>query len=651
MLESIRSHRRWLMFFLMLIVFPSFVVTGIYGWNQFTSASDAVARVGEVDISAQQLEAAHRQRVETLRARFGDNLDPRLFDSPAARAASLQELLAQQALRREVAASHVNVSDARVRDVIAAIPAFQKDGKFSYDQAKVLLAAQGMNEQMFEARIRDDLTRQTLLSAIAESAIVPTTVSTRVGELLEETRTVREMRFQPSDFLAQAKVGDDDVKAFYENNRSLFETPEAVKAQYVVLTLDAVAKTIAAPDAELRSYYEQNKASLGGAEKRRASHILFTVGEGGSAKDKEGARKLAAEVLAQARAKPESFAELARKYSKDPGSASSGGELGFDMTRSAGTGNKPFDDTVFSLAQGQISDVVESEAGFHVIKVTKVEPASIPSFDAVKDQIAASYRRQQAQKKFAELAEQFTNLTYEQSDSLKPVADKLDLSIQTAEAVTRNGLPADAAAAKLFSPAVVQALFSDDALQKKRNIAAVEAAPNTLISARVVEHQPAKLRPLEEVSASIRDRLRRQEASKLAREAAQKAAAEQAFKPAETKFGPPKTVSRGNPADLPPAAVKAVMQVPKDKLPNVIATEAANGAHAAVWIVEAKLPEAANAEQRRQIREGLGAQAGMADDVAYLEALKKKHRAEILSTELAQAAAQRNAAVEAKAAQ
>ena len=154
MFESVRSHRRWLMFFLVVLVFPSFVITGVYSWNRFVSADNSIATIGGEKISAQQFEAAHRERVEQLRQALGANFDPKIADSPAARAAILDSLLAERALAQEAARDGVMISEARLREVIAAVPAFQQDGKFSYDRYKTLLAAQGMNEFVFEQRVR-----------------------------------------------------------------------------------------------------------------------------------------------------------------------------------------------------------------------------------------------------------------------------------------------------------------------------------------------------------------------------------------------------------------------------------------------------------------------------------------------------------------
>jgi peptidyl-prolyl cis-trans isomerase D len=630
MFDTVRTHRRFLMIFLTLLVFPSFVATGIYGYNRFVSAEQAVAKIGGEVISPQQFEAAHRERLDQVRQSLGDSFDPAVFDTPAAREASLNSLLGDRALRKEAADSHVMISENRLRQVIGSIPAFQEDGKFSYERYKTLLAAQGMNEPLFEQRVREDLARQTLLDGVARSAIVPAEVSDRLAALLQETRTVRERRFRPEDFAARVTVGDDAIKAYYESNRARFETKESIDVQVLALTLDDVARQISVPPAELQSYYEQNKSSFTEPEQRRASHILLTIGEGGSAKDKEGARKLAQDLQARIKARPDDFAKLAQEYSKDPGSAAKGGDLGFF---GRGMMVKPFEEAAFGLKPGEVSDIVQTEFGLHLIRVTEVKGGTIAPFEQVRGKIESTFRQQQAQKKFAESAEQFSNIVYEQSDSLQPAADKLGLKIVTVANVTRDGVPRGAPGAALLPAAAVQALFADDSLNKKRNIAAVEAGGGSLVSARVVEHRPARLRPIEEVSAQIREQLVREQAGRLAREAAAGAAESLRKAPAETGFAPPRTVSRGQAEGMTPDALKEVMRVPADKLPAFVVADSAGGVQSVFWILDAKRPEKNDPQALSQLRRAVEQQLAAADDQAYVAELKRKFKAQVVDAQ------------------
>ena len=631
MFDSIRSHRRWLMLFLMLLVFPSFVFFGVQGYNRFMQGDQAVARVGGQPITPQEFDAAQRQRLDRMREMLGPNFDPKLFDTPQARASVLDSLLAEKALAQETAKANVSVSVDRMRSVINAIPEFQKDGKFSYERYKTLLAAQGQDEHLFEQRVRTNLVQQTLVRALADSSFVPRTLGDNIQRLADEEREIRELRLRAEDFVTQVKTSETAINDYYTAHRAEFETPESVRAEYIVLTLDSVAAQITVPEGDLRTYYDQNKARFGREEQRRASHILFTFGDNGTAKDKEGARKIAQDVLTKVRANPADFAKLAKQYSKDPGSAANGGDLGlFGRNMMV----KPFEEAAFSLKDGEISNLVESDFGFHVIRVTEIKPAQTKPFEEARAEIETEYRRQQAQKKFAEAAEIFTNTVYEQADSLKPVAEKLKLHVQVAENVTRQGIPARPGTPPVFIPRLTEALFAPDAIKNLRNTEAIETGPSTLAAARVVEYRPAALRPLEQVREQIRVRVERTEAARLAKEAGAKKLSELATAANDAGFSKARTISRSRPEGLPEDAVKAIMRAPSDKLPTYVGSDLAGGAYGVFQVLSVKMPAQPDAARKEQLARSLQQTIGGGDDAAYIEALKTKYKAEVLRADM-----------------
>ena len=636
MFDSIRSHRRWLMFFLLVLVFPAFVIVGVFDWASMRGGDSAVASVAGEPVTQQELDTAHREQLNRLRSMFGENFDARMFDTPQARAATLENLLAERSLQREAMREHVFVSEERLREVIAREEVFQQDGKFSYERYRQLLAAEGMTELGFEQRVRSDLARQKLLQAVAASAVVPTAVAEQVRRLAEEQRQVRELRFNPADFRAKVSVNDEAIKAFYDANSRDFQTPESVKAEYVVLTLDDVTNQVApVTEADARAYYEQNQARFGQAEQRRASHILLTAGDGGSAPDKAGARKRAEALLAQVRANPAQFDRLARENSKDPGSAANGGDLGWfgrDMMV------KPFEETAFKLAEGAISDIVETDFGFHIIRVTGIKGAQAKPFEEVRAQIETDLKRQAAGKKFAEVAEQFSNGVYEQADSLKPIADKLKLTVQTIETLTRAGVPARPNTPQIFTPRVVEALFGAESLEKKRNTEAIEVASNTLVSARVIEHRQAAVRPLAEVRDQIKQRVEQREAARLAREAGEQKLAELQKTPADAGFAAPRAISRTRTEGLPAAAVNAVMRPAADKLPAFVGAELDGGVYGVFQVLNATVPDKPDPQQVEARNRALAQAYGASDDAAYVAAIRAKHKAEVLSKDLKAAA-------------
>ena len=536
MFDSIRSHRRWLMFFMLVLIFPSFVFFGIQGYNSFISGEGALAKVDGVPITQQEFDFAQRDRVERLRQQFGPDFDPKVLDTQEGRAAILDGLIIDRALTREVEKANLIVTNDQLRRVLANVPAFQEDNKFSLERYRAYVTAQGLSEQQFEERVRADLRKQMLVQAVLDSAIVPAQVAERIDRVLLEQREVRILTVRAEQYVSKVSVSDAQVGAFYDTHKSDFETPESVKVEYLVLSADSLAGQSTVSDADIMAFYEQNKGRYGVEEQRRASHILIAA-EGG---DKAEARKKAEGVLAALKANPNDFAKIAKEQSKDPGSAAQGGDLGFF---GKGMMVKPFEDAAFKLKVGETSDIVETDFGFHIIRLTEVKPAQARPLAEVRGEIEKDLRTQQAQKRYAEAAEQFTNLVYEQSDSLQTAADKLGLKVITQDNVTRNVPPSAPNQPQFLNQRVVEALFAEDALKNRRNTQAIEVAPNTLVAARVVDYRPAAVRPLEEVKAAIRQRLERDEAAKLARAAGEEKLAELRKQPNETGFSPAIAVS------------------------------------------------------------------------------------------------------------
>jgi len=635
MFESVRTHRRWMMLFMLVLIFPSFVFFGIQGYDSFIGSDKTLAKVDGSPITQQEFDQAQRDRIERLRQTFGSDFDPKLLETQEARASILDGIVMNRALANEANKANIIVTTDRLREVLATVPAFQEDGKFSYEKYKAYIASQGLTEPIFEQRVREDLRKQALLQAVVESAIVPKTVADRLDTMLREQREVRELRFTAEQFLPKVKVTDEQVAAFYEKNRSLFETPESARVEFLVLSPETLSGAGAVPEAEARAYYEQNKARYGAEEQRRASHILITP-EGG---DKAAAKKKAEQLLGQVKSKPGDFEKLARENSRDPGSAAQGGDLGFF---GKGMMVKPFEEAVFRMKPGEISDVVESDFGFHIIKLTEVKPAEVKPFEQVKGDIERDLKAQQAQKQFAKAADQFTNLVYEQADSLQPAADALKLKVQQADSLTRRGL------APHINARVVDALFSEESLKSKRNTQAIEVATNTLVSARIVDHKPAAVRPLDEVKAQVRQLVERREAVRLAKEAGEARLAELRKQPSDVGFAPARTIARSNPQGLPPSALNAIMGAPADKLPAFIGTEVDNAGFLIAQIVSTKIGEAGTAEQRAGRDRVLAQQAAAADEITYAEGLKSRHNVKILNAEFQKPTA--NPVTDAKAA-
>jgi peptidyl-prolyl cis-trans isomerase D len=388
----------------------------------------------------------------------------------------------------------------------------------------------------------------------------------------------------------------------------------------VTLTPDALGAHIPIDAAEVKKQYDDNARLYGKAEERQAAHILIAVKPDASEEQKANAKKKAVEIAAQAKKNPAQFGELAKKVSEDPGSAAQGGDLGF-FARD-GSMVKPFEDAVFSMKAGEIADPVQSDFGWHVIKLIAIHPAKQQSFDEVKAQIEQDLKRQKAARKFAEAAEQLQNLVYEQADSLQPVAKALNLTVQSTPSLSRAQVQALAQNNQKF----VQAVFSPDSLQAKRNTEAMEIAPSTLMAARVVEYKPASLRPFDEVKAEIRRQLERKAAGELAQAAGKaKLALLQQGKEAGLTFGKPATLTRNQPQPgYPPAALPMIFQADATKLPAYAGSVNERGGYSVYRIQRVIAPAAPDAARLTALSNRVGEQMGRELAAAYVASLKAK---------------------------
>jgi peptidyl-prolyl cis-trans isomerase D len=626
MFEFIRKHQRFMQLLLLLLILPSFVLVGVSSYQERGAGGDGVATVDGKHITQQQWEEAQRRQIDQARQQMGDRFDQKLFDTPEAKQAILDQLVAERAVNAEIDRSHLTVGDAELQKAIMDIQMFRKaDGSFDMDQYKAALAAQGMTPDMFDTRMRHDMAVQQLAGSISQTAFAPRSVSNRLSDINDQERDVQELLFPASAYAGQVKVTDEMVKAFYDKNAALFQIPETVKAQYVVFNADAVEKQAAVSDAEVADAYNKNKARFLTPEKRTASHILFNVAKDAKPADDAAAKAKAEAALAEVRKNPADFAKIAKAQSQDPGSAELGGDLG---VVEKGLFVKPVEDAIYGLKEGETSGLVRSEFGYHIIKVTKIVPAVQKTLEEAKPEILADLKKTKMSAKYTELAETFTNTAYEQSDSLKPVADKLGLTIQTVDGLTRTPNPA-LGTSPVNNEKFLKAIFSNDALANKRNTEAVEVAPSTLVAGRVVEFKPASKRPLADVEVQIRQRVAQEEALRLARQAGEaKLAAAKASGDA-TGFGEAKAVSRTKQPPFNETAALAVMKADVSKLPAYVGVEIPGQGYGVYRIGKVSQPAQADAARRKQEAEQIARAVGGAEMYGFLEALKRKAKAKI----------------------
>jgi len=628
MFDTVRNNSKIMMGLLFILIIPSFVLFGIEGYTRFNEQGAAVAKVDGEKITQQQWDAAHQRESERIRAQM-PGIDVKLLDSPQARQATLDRLVNDRVVSAAAQAQRLVTSDARLARALQQDPAIASlrgaDGRLDMDRYRQLVGSQGMTPEMFEANVRADLSSRQVLLGLQGTTLASSSQTDAALNAYFQRREIQLQLFRSADFASKVQVTDDALNSFYQANAERFRSAENADIEYVVLDVAAVEKTIQLPEQDVRSYYEQNLQQLAGQEQRRASHILINAPKDAPAPDRQKAREKAQALLETVRKNPAGFAAVARENSQDPGSASRGGDLDFF---GRGAMVKPFEEAVYALQKGQISDLVESEFGFHIILLTDIKAPKVESFESMRPRLEADLRKQQAQRKVAEMAETFSNTVYEQSDSLKPVAEKLKLQVQQAAGLTRQPLPG--AQGVLASPKLLQALFAEEAIGKRRNTEAVEVAPNTLVSARIVTHRPAAVRPLAEVRDQVRAQFIQDASAKLA--AAQGQQSLQAWKaqPTGATLGTPMVVGRDQAQGVPPAALDAALRTNPATLPTLIGVDLGAQGYAVVRINKLLPRDPQTPEQLRQSRAQFANLWGQAEGQAYMDALKVRYGAKVL---------------------
>ena len=599
MFEFVHKHRLLAQIVLSVIAL-TFAVWGIESYTRFAGSQDAVAKVNGYEISERQFTEQLRQQQESIRRMFRGQIDPAALDTPEARRAVLDQMILQRVVFSEAAKRHLFVSRQAVIEAITQAPEFQENGRFSPALYSAYLQQRGLSDADNVAQLQSELPMERLARAVAATAIAPGSLASRLAAIQSQKREVEQAQIPAKQFLGQVKIDDAKVKEYYEAHKDEYRAPERVRAQYVLLSAQALAKQAPISDAEIQAAYDARAAQYKVEEQRRASHILV--------KDKAEAEKIAAEV----KKNPGRFAELAKKASQDPGSAEKGGDLGWF---GRGMMVKPFEQAVFEMKPGEVR-VVQSEFGFHVVRVTGVQPARSRPLAEVKKEIVDELAQQKGAKKFAEVAESFSNMVYEQPDSLQPVADRYKLPIQTTGWVERGRRQELGA---LDNAKLLAALFSPDAIENKRNTDAIEIAPNTLIAARVLEHQPAKQREFAEVKDEVAALLRNQEALALARKDGEAKLAELGKGSEPVKWSAPREVSRRDAGGLPNEALRRVVAADVSKLPAYVGLPTNDGY---LLLRISKVTEAMPQGDPKQFAEQTGQMLGAADYESYVASLK-----------------------------
>ncbi|SAK57939.1 peptidyl-prolyl cis-trans isomerase [Caballeronia arationis] len=631
MLDFFRNHQRLMMALLILIIVPGLGIVGIQGFSSFFDENANVASVNGHKITRIEYDNALRQQVDRARQMLGAQFDPKMFETPAMRTALVDSLVQQRALADETQRLHLTASDEAVRRALLADPVISSlrkpDGTIDVERYKQLLAMQGMTPEQYDERIRYGLATDQIPGSIQASAFTSKALAQSLTELAEQRRDVQGLAFRTADYTSKVQPTVAQIKFYYDAHRNEFATPETASIQYLVLSPSTLSAVIKPTDADLKKYYDDNIQRYRTEGEVRASHILINAPKDGSAADKAKAKAKADELLTQVKAHPDQFAQIAEKNSEDPGSASKGGDLGY-FSRGMIAGGKAFDDAAFGLKKGEVSDVVQSDFGYHIIQATDVKPASTKPFDEVKDALTKDYVAQQASKSLADDAQGFTDAVYEKSKTLQPAADKYKLQIQTATvAPTPNPqLPQDN---PLNNAKFLAAVFAPDSVKDHNNTQAIDVGGNTLIAARVADYKPAAVPALDTVKDTVRAKVVAEEAAAMARKDGAAKLAEVQKSNSTAGFSSVSTVSRNDPQGMPPVALGAIFKADASKLPAYVGVDLGNDGYAIYRVngIQKATPVAADrlAGAQQQVAQ-VYAQAEME---AYLESLKARSKVKI----------------------
>ncbi|QDC51179.1 peptidylprolyl isomerase [Candidatus Methylopumilus universalis] len=615
MLDKFRSYAQTkaTQVILALVLIP-FALFGIDSYLNQAGNNLSIAKVDGYKIALPE----YNRAIENVRNRMmseGKKVDPAMFDSFEFKESVVDGLITKQLINNDIKKSQFKITDQQLSQYIIGMPDFQKDGKFSQELYDKVLQNNQLNPKKFEESIRNDLLIQQVRDGLQKLTFIPPNNLTETLKATSQQREVTVAEFKTKEYMAKANISEKDMQAFYDQNKSKFLAPEQVKAEFVVFSLTSILPSITVSEDEVKAFYKTNADKYQNQQQREASHILIAASKNAAPAEKAKAKAKAEDVLGQIKKNPKQFEELATKYSQDPESAKKGGDLG---AFGRGMMVKPFDDAVFSMKVNEISGIVESDFGYHIIKLTKVIGEG-GGFDAIKPQIKAELIYQKAQDKYAALAEDFSNKVYEQSSSLDVVSKKFNLPIQKTDWISRNESD------KFFkNEALMNALYSKESIKDRRNTEAIEVTPNNLISARVVDYKAQSTKPFAEVKKSIEDYLKFEAAKKLVAtegEAALKSVADASRK---IDWQATVLVDRKNTKGLSQAVTNHAYKMPTDKLPSYSGFVDGNNGYVIVKVSKVAFPNDDNEENKKEFASSYTEALSSEYLSAYLKGLKAK---------------------------
>jgi len=616
MLQAINDRiKGWLGAIVVALITVPFALWGIQAYLHHGSKEYA-AKVNGDEISPREYDYSYKQQLGELTRRYGDQL-PLSYDEIKSQV--LDQMINTRLLEKETYSEGYRISDASLKANLKQM--FSRDGAFDRALYESVLASKGRSSTQFEFDLRDEMRVQQMQNGLALSAIITDAEARRLAELDMQTRDIRLIQYKAGDYTGDITVSEDEITAYYRSNIEQYMTPEKVSVNYVELTNEDIAADIDVDEQQVKAMYQDYKTELALQEERKARHILLKIGSTPETERDAVIAKM--QKIRQELKQGKSFAELAKQYSQDAGSAKQGGELGWIR---AGQMVKPFEDALFKLKPGETSGIVETQFGLHLIQLEDVRSEKPLAYEDKREEFVKQLKRDTVSSKFYDLSETMATTAYENPDSLDAVVDALDLPVKTSELFTRKSGTGIAQEQKIRAAA-----FSNAVIEQGLNSDTIELSPEHVVVLRLREHIPASQRPLTEVRSAIESQLRLQKGHEAAQAAALEARQKiiAGAKPDEVlrdgqKLEQHLALTRDMSAGVDPLVVESSFRMahPTDGRPVVKVVSQASGDVALVVLDKVVTPETIPPERLDVIRKQLNKEVAREDFLDVLSSIK-----------------------------
>lgn len=571
---------------IIVVPFALFGIGSYFGGTGF----DYAAEVNGEEVPVRDFERALRQQQQQMRQMFGGKVSGEMLNSPYVLNQAMENVVLQKVLTTYANEQGYATGNEELGQFIVTMGQLQKDGAFDQERYDVFLRSIGMTTEGFEEALRADLTSSQLYDSVSSSAFTLTSEVDSKRALQEQKRTINVATLTVDSLKTDLQASEDEIQTYFNEHQAQFRYPEKVQLDYLELTSADLVKDVDVTDEAVAEYFEQIKDEYILPEERTAAHILIELEEGASEEDDKAALEKI-QALKQRIDAGEVFTDVAKSDSQDIGSAEQGGDLG-SVTR--GVMVEAFDNALFAMSEGEVSEPVKTEYGYHIIQLNKIKPEKGRFLDDVKDEVTERFKSAQAAEKFTDLSEQLGNLVYENNGALDPAADALGLDIQSTEWIDKGSQ-----ASLGQYPAVMQAAFSDDVLKERLNSDVLSVGENHAVVVRVKAYEAEKDKPLEEVKETVEGLVLTKKAQDLAEEKAKSLQAkvvEADFSEAadaegfEVKMA--ETIERQG-SELNPSVVRAAFRLPKpqNEQPVIHKVRLDNGDQVVMALTGVETPE------------------------------------------------------------